>query len=89
MSEFEYGTDECINIVRNHRECFPSGERVVLASEEKCRKLIEDNHLAHKAKVDAVIQRDMARAETRTWQVLTIASGVIGIVAGFVTGILV
>ena len=89
MSEFEHGTEECINIVRNHRECFPMGERVVLASEQQCRKLMEDCKLAHKAKLDAIIDRDRARAETRTWQVFTVGAGIVGIVAGFVTGLLV
>lgn len=89
MSEFEHGTEECIDMVRNHRECFPQGERVVLASEAECRKLMEDRRLAHKAKLDAIIERDQARAETRTWQVFTVASGIVGIVTGFVTGILI
>jgi hypothetical protein len=89
MSEFERNNEDCINLVRNHRDCFPRGERVVLASEEQCRKLIEERNEALRESKNSTIKIDAARAETRTWQVFTLAAGVIGIIAGFITGILV
>ena len=86
MGEYE----DSIRIVKEHRECFPDpGERMVLASEAECKKILQQRNEAIKEKAKAVAQLGKAQAETRAWQVITVWAGVVGIVVGFVTGILV
>lgn len=89
MSEFEAQNEETICMVRNHRECYPEGERVILALEKNVKQILISCKNAKKEAQNANLRADAAEARVRTWHVIAAAAAAVAGWCGFLIGILI
>lgn len=84
----ERENEECFRMVRAHRDCYPKWERVVLASESKCREMIQAKKTVDRELVACLRRTEEAEARVRAWHVITVfaaaASAGIGVLIGLI-----
>lgn len=86
MDELE--NEESFRMVRTNRDCYPKGERVVLASESKCRELILGKKQAERDSRASQKRADEAEARVRTWHVITAIAAAASALSGFLIGLM-
>lgn len=89
MTDFENQNEESFCMVRSHRDCYPKGERVLLASEEKVKAILRESATVKLDLKNANIRADEAEARVRAWHVITAAASSLCAVCGFLIGFLI